>query len=704
LAALPGPEVQAVRDLAIPLADGTRLSGDLYRPPGQAAGPVLVSYYPYRTDDIIGSLFEGTRIGLAQRGYATLFVDMTGTGASDGDYAESFDLPREGRDCAEIIEWAARQDWCDGTVGAWGVSYGGMNALAAAAHRPPHLRALVAVYATTDMYRDTIAPGGCPAMLGRYAWAAHMLALGLCPPTRQDPGGRWYRTWQRRLRRLAAGQPHALAWQAHPERDDYWRAREVDATAIDVPAMLIGGWADAYSDAMIRVFGQLTGPKRLVMGPWMHVLPHLSTVQPYDWVAAMAEWWDAHLRPEPAGAYPPCPTGAQPPESAAAQPPEPPVLFFCHGGGWRAAQQWPPDGVAPWRFFLAEHRLETEPPAAPGQHSYRGDPLVGLAAGIWDPFGTGNGWPEEQSGDDAQSLTFTSDPLPEPLLIAGSPAADLCLSRPSDTETHLTARVCVVGPDGRSTLISSGWCRVPAAGGAAADGAGTPIRVTVTLGAAAVELPAGSRVRLCLACADFPHIWPTPSNPALILTTGPGTGAELRLPVSRPADRGDRPAVITPPSAGPDTGWVSDGEPVYRVTRDKVSGETTVAFGASSRLRPPSGADLRLAEVFTARVHPARPAGAMVLAQVDASLRLPAGEQVQVAVRSTSHRRSSAIEASVALDGTTLLHQRWAGGEPEPPPGPGHPAETELPPGTGHPAEPEPPPGPGRAAETERKS
>ena len=677
----PGPDVQTVRDLAIPLADGTRLSGDLYRPAGQAAGPVLVSYYPYRTDDIIGSLFEGTRTGLARRGYATLFVDMTGTGASDGDYAESFDLPREGRDCAEIIEWAAEQDWCDGRVGVWGVSYGGMNALAAAAHRPPHLRAVIAVYATTDMYRDTIAPGDCPAMLGRYAWAAHMLALGLCPPTRQDPGGRWQRIWQRRLQRLAVGQSHALDWQAHPERDGYWQARVVDATAIDVPAMLIGGWADAYSDAMIQVFGQLAGPKRLIMGPWMHVLPHLSAVEPYDWVAAMADWWDAHLEPEPAGVRPAGP--------ATARPPEPSVLFFSHGSGWRAAEQWPPGGAAPQRFFLSGHRLDSEPPAEPGQHAYQADPLVGLAAGIWDPFGTGSGWPEEQSGDDARSLTFTTGPLPGPLLIAGRPAADLCLIRPTDTETQLAARVYAVSPAGRSTLISTGWCRVPPAGGA-------PIRVTVTLGAAAVELPAGSRVRLSVACADFPHIWPTPANPALTLATGPGTGTELRLPASSPADRGDHPVGMTAPPAGPpDTGWVTDGEPLHRVTQDKVSGETSVTFGVSARLHPPSGADLRLAEVFTARIDPAWPAGAAVLAQVDASLRLPAGERVQVTVRSTAHRRSSAIEASVTLDGTTLLHLRWAGPQPGPSPAPPGP-----PPSAGPPAEPEPPPG----TETERSS
>ena len=255
------------RDLVVPLPDGTRLAADLYRAAGTGPGPVLVSYYPYRKDDIIGSLFERTRIRLCERGYASVFVDMAGTGASEGEYGESFDLAREGRDGAEIIEWVAGQDWCDGNVGAWGVSYGGMNALAAAAHRPAHLRAIIAVYATTDIYRDTIAPGGCPGMLGRYAWAAHMMALGLCPPTRQDPDGRWRRTWTQRLRRLAGGPSHAVNWQAHPERDAYWQGRVIDATAIDVPAMLIGGWADMFKDAMTSLFGAVTRAEEAGHGP-----------------------------------------------------------------------------------------------------------------------------------------------------------------------------------------------------------------------------------------------------------------------------------------------------------------------------------------------------------------------------------------------------------------------------------------------------
>jgi hypothetical protein len=56
---------------------------------------------------------------------------------------------------------------------------------------------------------------------------------------------------------------------------------------------------------------------------------------------------------------------------------------------------------------------------------------------------------------------------------------------------------------------------------------------------------------------------------------------------------------------------------------------------------------------------------ALAIPLADGTLR----ERIQVAVRSTSHRRSSVIEASVVRDGTTLLHRQWAGGDPGPSPG-----------------------------------
>ncbi len=656
----------AEQAVTISLADGTELAGSLLRPDGLAQGPALVSYYPYRADDIIGSVFEGTRLVLARRGYATLLVDMAGTGASHGA-GESFDLPREGRDLAEVIEWAAAQHWCDGRVGAWGVSYGGMTALAAAAQRPPHLRAIVAVYAGTDVYADTIAPGGCLSMLGRYAWAAHMVALGLCPPTRQDPAGRWRAVWESRLRRLAAGSPHAVTWQAHPGPDEYWHSRVVDATAIEVPALLIAGWADAYSDAIIRTFGEVRGPRRLVVGPWMHVLPHLSDAGPWDWAEAMADWWDTHLRP--AAAEGP----GQPPDPA----PGPPVVFFAGraggdeaggdeargekaGAGWRSALAWPPPGGTRLQFYLAGSRLLARPPDRPGQVVYHGDPGVGIAAGIWDPFGTGHGWPEEQSSDDARSLTFTSEPLADAVLVAGRPEASLHAGHdpaagPAVREAFLAARLTAVAPGGRSTLITAGWARLPA--GAAP---GTLAPLTITLGAAACTVPAGYRLRLSLACANFPHLWPAPVNPVLLAGWGPGQESVLRVPVG-----GDsQPAVVTLPPPGRDTGWATGGEPVYRVVRDKAAGEVEVTFGIRSELAPPSGARLRLAETFTARLRESRPDGAALLARADISIRMPAGERVDVAVRAAARRQSSVTEARVTLDGTQLLQACWTGGAP----------------------------------------
>ena len=121
----------------------------------------------------------------------------------------------------------------------------------------------------------------------------------------------------------------------------------------------------------------------------------------------------------------------------------------------------------------------------------------------------------------------------------------------------------MVGPNGRSTLITTGWHRIPATGDANAATQAAARIITVRLGAAAFELPAGSRVRLCVACADFPHIWPSPANPALSLVTGPGTAPVLRLLDSRAADRrDDTPAAVAGPPAEADPGWVTDGEPV----------------------------------------------------------------------------------------------------------------------------------------------
>src|SRR5262249_57357657 len=117
-----------------------------------------------------------------------------------------------------------------------------------------------------------------------------------------------------------------------------------------------------------------------------------------------------------------------------------------------------------------------------------------------------------------------------------------------------------VGPEERSTLTTAGGCRTPAPPQAAAGGpddgadAGVPWKATtISLGPAAFVLPAGARVRLSVACSDFPRIWPTSSNPELVFQSGPGSASTLRVPVGRAGDRTDVPATITRPPKGPDS-------------------------------------------------------------------------------------------------------------------------------------------------------
>lgn len=181
------------------------------------------------------------------------------------------------------------------------------------------------------------------------------------------------------------------------------------------------------------------------------------------------------------------------------------------------------------------------------------------------------------------------------------------------------------------------------------------------MGPAAFVLEPGMRVRLSVACADFPRLWPSPTNPDVTVTFGEDTASVVRIPVAREVDRTDSPATIPLAPAEPDDGWVTDGAPVYGFSHDKAAGEVAVTFGAWERLLSPTGADLKMDEQFTARVQADRPDGAALLATIDVGIRMPAGERVDISVRSRSSRTASVVEASVIMDGASLLRQSWSG-------------------------------------------
>jgi uncharacterized protein len=427
------------RNVLIPLNDGVTLAADLQVPEGRERVPVLISFDPYRKDDISGAFSEHWRRYFTGRGYGHLLVDVRGTGGSAGVSADTF-APQEGIDGAQAVEWAASQPWCDGRVGVWGMSYGGAMALAVAARRPPHLRAVAAVYGYSDVYGDSIYPGGCPTALGRFARETWMLALALAPPSFRDPAGRWLEVWRARLDLVRSDGAHSLRWRDHPNRDEFWAARMTDISQIEVPTFVIGAFRDIFPEAMVRVYEQLKCTKKLLMGPWLHSSPDASAVEPVEWLGLLTQWWDQHL------------SNREEPDS------EGPVTIYVQGlGYWRQARDWPIPGTVSETYHLAPSgTLQSRTPAE-GVDRYAANPLVGAAAGLWSPLGVGVGYPLDQAPDDMLSLTYTSSPIERDLEITGSPEAALTVALVEGVELDLVVKLVDISPSGQSSLITTGW-------------------------------------------------------------------------------------------------------------------------------------------------------------------------------------------------------------------------------------------------------
>ena len=84
--------------------------------------------------------------------------------------------------------------------------------------------------------------------------------------------------WKAMLeQRLEAMPLLAETWLQHQTRDDYWRHGSVceDYSKIKAAVYAVGGWGDAYRNTVSRLMQNLPGPKKAMIGPWIHKYPHL---------------------------------------------------------------------------------------------------------------------------------------------------------------------------------------------------------------------------------------------------------------------------------------------------------------------------------------------------------------------------------------------------------------------------------------------
>jgi putative CocE/NonD family hydrolase len=260
--------IREIENTWIPLSDGTRLATRIWLPVDAENNPVpaLLEYLPYRKNDGTAIRDAIRHPYLAGHGYACVRVDMRGSGDSDGILYDEY-LPREQDDALEVLAWIAAQPWCSGSIGMFGISWGGFNSLQIAARRPPELKAIITVCSTDDRYADDVHYiGGCVLAYDMLPWASIMLAYNATPPDPRFVGERWRDMW---FERMEKSPPFVEAWLTHQRRDAYWQHGSVceDFSAITIPVYAVGGWADGYPNAIPRLLAGLSGPPTETRSP-----------------------------------------------------------------------------------------------------------------------------------------------------------------------------------------------------------------------------------------------------------------------------------------------------------------------------------------------------------------------------------------------------------------------------------------------------
>ena len=652
--------VQVTKNVLIPMRDGVRLAADLYQPePGSGPTgplPVVMEYIPYRKDEVV----RGSRLyeTLPRNGYILARVDIRGTGASEGTNTDEYVL-QEQLDGYDAIEWLAAQPFCDGHVNQMGISYGGFTSLQVASHAPPHLTSIIPMYFTDDRYTDDCHFRG--GHLRKYYDVGHygnfMTAYNALPPYPEWSGGDWARIWQDHI---SHNEPYYLKWLSHQTDGPYWRHGSVRGIAdrIRCPVFMIGGWRDGYPNPPLRLYQELTVPKKVLVGPWNHAMPDVAIPGPrIDYLHEVVRWLDHWCKGRATGIM------EEPPVVLYEQHAEPPVVDrLDSAGAWRAETDWPAPGAGERTLHLGDAGLLDDAPAADGEDAYEYDPTVGVTAGLWSG-GLQFGLPGDQRVDEALSLVYTGPPLTDDLHVIGRPRAILHVASTA-TVIGFVASLSDVAPDGVSHLVAKGMLNATRRASLTDPEPLTPGEVyelEIEIDTTAWVFPAGHRIRLAIASADWPNVWPTPEPATNRVLRGEAWPSRLVLPT-----------VPAQGSAEPPTFLRSDAEmarhsdltdpPTWEVVHDVLTGRVRVHLHEARDLRVNPTTVVRRDYLMIAEVDRSDPATASARGRHVSTITRPNGViqgSSDVAVQATATHFHVTIDLELLVNGKSHHTRSW---------------------------------------------
>jgi len=493
--------------------DGYQLMTCIYKPVGNGPWPVVIIRTPYvygRGDNNANARFY------ARHGIAYIVQHCRGKGGSEGPYEPNVN---ERVDGLALVNWVASQPWCK-NIGLFGESYTALTAWIIADAVPDKVKGIFLHHYGVDRHLSAYSYG-----LFRQdiltAWAIDNAVEIPKKPEKPDPNRIYfdqmsYMPQQEMDRRFFNVELSWYRdWITHTDyTDPYWhqgvwnQLREIPAK-IKVPMVVVAGHFDHHQEGTILGFNLLPeetkAKSQLIVGAWNH--SHVITPQigkfdhamDVDLTTTQFNWfYDLLVR-----------------ESA----PKPAVQVYAIGEDrWHQLDSWPLKGSGSKTFYFTDKRegkgysLVTDNIQKQGSISYRYDPQNPvLSIGGETLFNSGSRrgsqlQPEVGYRDDV--ISFVSQPLTEPLLLAGQVKVVLNVSSDCD-DTAFSYKISEVYADGSTYNIRTGISTLGFRNRPLGDRQKYTPDEVIELNIESLpimwQLQTGSRIRVDISSSDFPQ-------------------------------------------------------------------------------------------------------------------------------------------------------------------------------------------------------
>jgi predicted acyl esterase len=565
------------------MRDGTTLSAWVTLPgPAKGRYPTVVNYSGYSAskpgvanpdyDFLCADLpivctppDDSTALLAGMFGYATVSVNMRGTGCSGGAY--DYFEPLQRLDGYDVIEIVAAQSWAlNHKVGMVGLSYPGISQLFVAAEHPPSLAA-IAPMSVIGNTASTLLPGGILNDGFALSWVTHVVNKAVpygqgWEQKRVDEGDEECRENQLLHGQLVDNVAQARKIEFYdPALHDQFNPT-VFADTIDVPVFLTGQWQDEQTGPyFFTLFDKLSKAPAFRMTALNGV--HIDAVAPevlIEWQTFL-ELFVAHRVPlDPAKvrnfstfifdtAYHSkmlLPDSrftryATYDEAVAAWKAESKLRVIFESGAGDPKDLGAPKGTfehsfdrfppvtQPLRlYFQAGGRLAAQPPLeAQSASTFRLDPEAGARGilkegSIWSKLPAYD-WQQPRPGD---AVVFEGEPLTADLTLVGTASVDLWLRSPVD-DADLQVTLSEVRPDNKEMYVQSGWLRASHRAPGPEATALWPAQTFEQKNWAPLPIDEWTKVRV--PTAGFAHVLRAGSRLRLAIDTPGGTRSEWRF-------------------------------------------------------------------------------------------------------------------------------------------------------------------------------